>query len=162
MELTTTIVAAIVMAVGIAGLVVPALPGLLCVLGGVLIWAFGHSGPMAWTVFGIACAVAAVGYVVQYLVPGRHLTRAGVPKRSSLVGVVCAVIGFFVIPVVGLLIGFVLGVFLAEFLRQRQIDAAWASTRVAVKAALMSVWIELLAALVIAIGWACVAVPMEM
>lgn len=161
MELTTTIVAAALMAVGIAGLIVPALPGLLCVLGGVLVWALGHSGPTAWTVLAVSCLVAAVGYVVQYLVPGRHLTRAGVPKRSSLVGVVCGIIGFFVVPVVGLLIGFVTGVLLAELLRQRSFEHAWASTRVAVKAALLSVWIELLAALVIAIGWACIAIPME-
>lgn len=161
MELTTTIVAATLMAVGIAGLVIPALPGLLCVLGGVLVWALGHSGPTAWTVFAVASVVAAIGYVVQYLVPGRHLTRAGVPKRSSLVGIVCGVVGFFVVPVVGLLVGFVVGVLLAELLRQRSFAPAWASTRVAVKAAVMSVWIELLAALVIAIGWACVAIPME-
>lgn len=161
MELTTTIIAATLMAVGIAGLVVPALPGLLCVLGGVLVWALGHSGPTAWTVFAVACVIAGVGYVVQYLVPGRHLTRAGVPGRSSLAGVACGVVGFFLIPVVGLLIGFVVGVLFAELLRQRSFDHAWASTRVAVKAALLSVWIELLAALVIAIGWACIAIPME-
>lgn len=162
MELTTTIIAALVMAVGIAGLIVPALPGLLLVLGGVLIWALGNSGPTAWTVFGIACVLAAVGYVVQYVVPGRHLGRAGIPKRSSLVGVIFGVIGFFVIPVIGMLVGFVLGVFVAEMARQRRTDEAWRSTKVAVKAALMSVGIELLAALIIAVGWACVAIPMAL
>ena len=72
------------------------------------------------------------------------------------------VIGFFVIPVIGMLVGFVLGVFVAEMARQRRTDEAWRSTKVAVKAALMSVGIELLAALIIAVGWACVAIPMAL
>ena len=160
-EVATTIGAVLLMAVGIGGLVVPVLPGLACVLLGVLVWAVGHSGPAAWTVFAVACIIAAGGYVVQYLLPGRHLSRAGVPKRSSIIGAVCGVVGFFVVPVVGLFAGFVIGVVSAEYARLRRVDAAWASTKAALRATLMSVGIELLAAVVITVGWACAAIAMR-
>lgn len=136
---TTTLVAALLMATGIAGLIVPVLPGLLCVVLGVLVWALGHPGPLAWSVFGAACVIAAIGFVVQYRVPGRRLSSAGIPGRSSLIGVVLGVVGFFVVPFVGLPLGFVLGVFLAELARLRQWDVAWRATVAAVKAAVLSV-----------------------
>lgn len=106
----------------------------------------------------MACVIAAVGFVVQYRVPGRRLSAAGIPGRSSLAGVVLGIVGFFVVPFIGLPLGFVLGVFLAELARRRQWDVAWRATVVAVKAAVLSVWIELMTAVVITLGWACVAV----
>ena len=64
------------------------------------------------------------------------------------------VVGFFVVPVIGLLLGFVIGVFLAESARLRDRAQAWTATRVAIRAALTSVGIELAAAVTIAVGWA--------
>lgn len=156
-ETATTIGAALLIATGIAGLIVPVLPGLLCVLAGVLAWAFGHPGSAPWFVFAGACVVAAVGYTVQYLLPGHQLARAGIPRRSSLVGLACAVVGFFVVPVVGLFLGFVLGVLAAETARLHDRQQAWVATRVAVRAAVTSVGIELAAAVIIAVGWATAA-----
>ena len=40
-------------------------------------------------------------------------------------GAVLGVIGFFVIPVVGLVVGFVLGVYLAELVHRRDQRRAW-------------------------------------
>lgn len=161
MENLTTAAAALLIATGIAGLLVPVLPGLFCVLVGVLVWAIGHSGPGAWTFFGAACVLAAIGYVVQYLVPGRQLSRAGVPKRSSLVGLGVGVVGFFVVPVVGLFLGFVLGVLLAERVRLGDNASAWAATKVATRAALTSVGIELAAAVVIGGAWIVAAITLD-
>ncbi len=156
-ETLTTLGAALLVAVGIAGLIVPVLPGLACVVLGVLVWAVGQSSTVAWIVFAAACILAVVGYVVQVIVPGRQLSRGGVARRSNIVGLVCAVVGFFVIPVIGLLLGFVIGVFLAESARLRDRARAWTATRVAIRAALTSVGIELAAALTIAVGWAIAA-----
>ena len=152
-EVLTTVIAAIAIAVGIAGLIVPMLPGLLLTLAGVLVWAIGHSSPAAWGVFAAACALALVGWLIQYLLPVRQMTRAGVPGRSTLVGAVLGVIGFFVIPVLGLFIGFVLGVFLAESSRLKDPRLAWSATVSASKAAFLSVIIELCAAVTIAVMW---------
>lgn len=156
-ETLTTLGAALLVAVGIAGLIVPVLPGLACVVLGVLVWAIGQSSTAAWVVFAVACVLAVAGYVVQVLVPGRQLSRGGVARRSNIVGLVCAVVGFFVVPVIGLLLGFVIGVFLAESARLRDRAQAWAATRVAIRAALTSVGIELAAAVTIAVGWAIAA-----
>lgn len=156
-ETLTTLGAALLVAVGIAGLIVPVLPGLACVVLGVLVWAIGQSSTAAWVVFAVACILAVAGYVVQVLVPGRQLSRGGVARRSNIVGLVCAVVGFFVVPVIGLLLGFVIGVFLAESARLRDRTQAWAATRVAIRAALTSVGIELAAAVTIAVGWAIAA-----
>ena len=158
METLTTAIAAILIVTGIAGLLVPVLPGLALTVLGVLVWAWGHSSVFAWSVFAAACGFAVVGWLLQYLIPGRQMTRSGIPRRSTVIGVVCALIGFFVIPVLGLFIGFVVGVFAAESHRLRDASAAWASTKVAAKAALTSVWIELLAAVCIATLWLVCAV----
>ena len=45
------------------------------------------------------------------------------------------IIGFFVIPVVGIIVGFLLGVFLAEWIRVRSLREAWPTTVTAMKAA---------------------------
>ena len=52
------------------------------------------------------------------------------------------VVGFFVIPVVGLFVGFVLGIYLAERRRVGQADA-WPSTKAALRAVGLSILIEL-------------------
>lgn len=146
-----TVVAAVLVAVGIAGLVVPVLPGLALALLGVLVWAASTGGGTAWAVFAVAVAVAVVGWVVQYLVPSRRMKQAGVPTSALLVGAACGVVGFFVVPVVGLFLGFVLGVYLVEQVRLRDASAAWTQTRTALKGVLLSIGIELAAAVVVAI-----------
>lgn len=144
-----TVIAAVLIAVGIVGVVVPVVPGtLLCVVG-VLVWSVHTGGVTAWTVLGISVAVAAAGWGLKYLVPGRRLGEAGVPRTSLLAGAVIGVVGFFVIPYVGLPIGFVLGVYLAELSRVHDERQARAATWEAARAVAVSVGIELGAALLI-------------
>lgn len=75
------------------------------------------------------------------------------PTLSLVLGGVVAIIGFFVIPVVGLVIGFVLGIYLAEFLRRSSQKQAWAATVTAVKAVATSIGIEMVGAMVSAGIW---------
>ncbi|WP_407941444.1 DUF456 domain-containing protein [Metallococcus carri] len=150
---TVTVVSGLIIAAGILGLIVPILPGLALTLLGVLVWAGSHGGTTAWVIFGICVVIAAVGYVLQYRLPNRRLKTAGVPGWSRLAGVVTAAVGFFVVPVVGLFLGFVLGVYVAEQLRLRNPAAAWTSTKAAVRAVLHSVGIELAAACLVAATW---------
>lgn len=161
MENASTAVAAVLVFAGIAGLIIPVLPGLFLTVLGVFVWALGHSTVFAWSVFGVCLALALVGWLLQYLLPGKRLSREGVPTRSTIIGVVLGIIGFFVIPVVGLFIGFVLGVFLAEYLRMKDASHAWRTTKVASKAALLSVGIELAAACIIATVWVGSAIALS-
>lgn len=148
----TEVVVAVLIAVGIAGIVLPVLPGTLLVLGGVLVWALEIGTTTAWTVFAVATAFLVLGTVVKYVVPGRRLRASGVPSATLWAGALLGFGGFFVVPVVGLLVGFVLGVYLAE---RRRVGAAAAgpSTRHALRAVGVSILIELAAACLAALTW---------
>jgi uncharacterized protein len=143
----------VAIAVGLAGVLLPVVPGLLLCWGAVLVWALAERTAVAWTVLTVATALFAVSQVVKYLVPGRRLRSAGVPWGSLAAGGVLGVVGFFVIPVVGMVLGFVGGVYGAERLRLRTHAAAWPSTVRALQAVGLSVLIELGAGLLIAATW---------
>ncbi|MBM7075784.1 DUF456 domain-containing protein [Micromonospora humida] len=149
-----SVVAAIAIVAGLAGVVVPGLPALPLCWGGVLLWAlFGGAGPGRWAVLAAATVVAAGGAVIKYAWPARNLKRTGVPTSSLLVGGLLGLVGFFVIPVIGLVIGFVGGVWGAERLRLGSNQLAWPATVQALKAAGLSMLVEFLAGLAIAALW---------
>lgn len=149
----TEILVALAIAVGIVGIIVPVLPGTVLVLGAILVWAVQVGTSTAWVVLAVATVLLAGGTVVKYLVPGRRLKSSGVPNRTLLVGALVGFIGFFVVPVVGLFIGFVLGVYVAERSRVGAAQA-WPSTKEALRAVGVSILIELVAALLAAVAWA--------
>jgi len=161
MDLTDTgaavnVIAGIVIGLGVLGVVIPVLPGLLLSWIGVLIWALlggaGASAGLRWTVLGVATAVALIGAVVKYLLPGKRLKSSGVPNSALLAGGVLGLVGFFVVPVVGLILGFVLGVWLVERARLGP-GKAWPSTKTALAAAGLAMLIEFTAALGVAVVW---------
>jgi len=146
------LVVALAIAVGLVGTLVPVLPGSILVLGAILVWAWDTGGATAWLVFAVAAAILVVGTVVKYLVPNRRLKGAGIPASTQWLGAALGVVGFFVVPVVGLLLGFVLGVYLAE-VRRLGAAAAWPSTWHALKAVGLSILIELVAGLAATAVW---------
>ncbi len=147
----SVLVPSLLVVVGLLGIVVPVLPGLLLVLGGVLLWASLTGTGVAWTVFAAALLVAVAGYTLQYLLPGRRMRQRGVRSSTLALAVVAGIVGFFVIPVVGALLFFVLAIFLVENGRTRDRALAWARTKHAMLAVAQSVGIELVAGLVIAV-----------
>jgi hypothetical protein len=147
------IVVGLIMVVGLIGIVVPVLPGLLLVWAAVLGWASVAQTPAGWVVFGIATILTASGFVLQYLIPGRRMARAGVKTSSTVAGAVLGVVGFFMIPVVGAFPGFALGVYLAERVKLGTHAAAWPSTKQALKAVALSMGIELLTGLLVVATW---------
>ncbi|HEU5150191.1 MAG TPA: DUF456 domain-containing protein [Iamia sp.] len=144
---------AIAIVVGIAGVVIPALPGSLLVGGAILVWAIATGGVTAWVVFAVAVAILLGGMAVKYAVPGKRMKAEGIPNRTLLLGGVGAVAGFFAIPVVGTPIGFVAGIYLAELQRLGS-ERAWPSTRSALRAVGVSLLIELSACTLAAGAWA--------
>jgi uncharacterized protein len=152
-EVAVVLAAALLVAVGLVGIAVPVLPGLLLVVTGIAVWAVARADLVAWTVLGIVVAIAALGTIVKYLLPGRRLRESGVPGRTIAAGVVLGLVGFFVIPVLGLFIGFVLGVFLAEHARLGGRELAWPSTKQALWAVGWSIVIEMATGLLAAAVW---------
>ena len=146
------VLVALVIAVGLVGVIVPVLPGSLLVLGAVLVWAVDIGNPTGWVVLAVATAFIGLGNVVKYVVPGRRLRQNEIPNSTLLLGGILGVVGFFVIPVIGLVVGFVLGVYLAE-LNRVGVSQAWPATVHALKAVGLSILIELAATLGAAAVW---------
>jgi hypothetical protein len=148
----TELLVGLAIVVGLVGIIVPVLPGTSLILAAVLVWSITHGTAVAWVVFAVVTTLLVAGGIVKYAVPGRGLKAAGVPNRTILLGTAVGVVGFFVVPVVGLFLGFVLGVYLAELQRLGGEDA-WPSTKHALRAVGLSVLIELSAAMLAAGTW---------
>lgn len=144
---------ALACAIGIAGTVIPVLPGSLVVGIAIVVWGAVEGSAASWAVTAVAVAILGIGQLLKYLIPGKRLSAAGVPTLTLLVGGIAGVVGFFIIPVVGVLVGFVAGIFVVELLRLRQLRPAWDSTWAAMKMSGLSVLIELTAALLATAIW---------
>ena len=149
---STDLLVGLAVLVGLVGIVVPVLPGSILILGAVLVWAVQSGTTAGWVVFALVTTFLVLGGIVKYAVPGRGLRTAGVPSTTLMLGGLLGIVGFFVIPVVGLVVGFVLGVYVAELARVGR-DLAWPSTRAAMKAVGLSMLIELAAGLLAAGTW---------
>jgi len=148
-----TLLAGLMIVVGLVGVVVPVVPGLLLVWGGVAVWALSVQDSTGWTALAIATVLLGLGSTIKYLLPGRKLRESGVPWRTMAAGALLGVVGFFVIPVVGIVIGFVLGIYLAERLRLRAHRPAVTSSVAALRAVGWSILIELATGLLMAATW---------
>lgn len=148
----TNLLVALAIAVGLAGIIVPILPGVLLVFAAIGVWAAVVGTPTAWAVFAVASVPLVVGAVVKFTVPGKRLRTSGVPNSTLWAGALGAVIGFFVVPVLGFFIGFVVGVHLAELRRLGRREAG-PSTVSALKAVGISMAIELASALLATCAW---------
>jgi uncharacterized protein len=153
MSTGSVVLVALVIAVGLVGIVVPLLPGTLLVLGAIAVWAVVESNVTGWVTLGVVGVLLAAATLVKYLWPARRMRAADVSTWSLVAGAVLGIIGFFVIPVLGLVIGFVLGVYLAELVNRREQRLAWTSTVHAVKGVALSVGVELCGALLATMAW---------
>ena len=147
------VVLVLVMLVGLVGVVVPVFPGLVLIAGAGLVWAIDRGGPGAWTVFAVMAAAGVGGIVASSVLPARRASAAGAPAWVVLAGAVGLVIGFFVVPVVGALIGFPAGVFVAELARHRHPGPAWRATWEALKNVGLGIAIQLAAGVAMIAVW---------
>jgi hypothetical protein len=148
------VLVAVAMAVGIVGTVVPVVPGLALVWAAGLVYGisagFGAVGVVA---FAVMTLLAAAGIVAGWLVPQRAAGRAGATRLSMAVAAVCAVIGFFVVPVVGLPLGGLAGLYLAELQRTSDAATAWRTTRSTLVAFGLASLVQLAAGVAMALVW---------
>ena len=140
-------------AVGLVGIVVQILPGNVLVLGSVLVWAWVTGGTAAWVCFVVAALVIVLAEIGQWLLAGRHMRRAEVPWSTLAVGGLAGIVGFFVVPVVGLFLFFTLAVLVMEYLRRRDARAAWRATVAALQATAITIGIQLLGGLAATGAW---------
>ena len=148
----------LVILVGLTGIVLPILPGVILIFAAIAGWAILTGGTTAWVVLALSTVLLVVSGVVKYTWPGRKLKDAGVPNRTLMLGGLAGIVGFFVIPVVGLFVGFVVGVHLSELQRLPDSGRAWESSKHALKGVGLSILVELLGALLASGVWLAGAV----
>jgi uncharacterized protein len=145
---------ALLMAVGLLGVLVPLVPGLGLVWAGGLGWVLlDGAGPLRWTVLGVMTLLLLAGTAAAYVLPGRSARAGGAPWSTLAAGGAGAVVGFFAIPVVGLLVGGLAGLFLAELARCRSVPAARASTRAVLVGIGLGVLVQLGAGIAMVATW---------
>lgn len=133
---------------------VPVLPGGgFLVFAAIAVWAIVERTTASWVTLGVAAVFFVTAEVIKYVWPVRRMRAAEVRTWSLVVGGVLGLIGFFVIPVIGLVIGFVVGVYLAELAARHDYRRAWASTVHALKGVALSVGVELTGALLATGTW---------
>ncbi|BCK67657.1 DUF456 domain-containing protein [Streptomyces platensis] len=153
MSVWQLVAAGLVMLLGLLGVLVPGIPGPLIVWAGVMWWTLSEKSGLAWVVLMSATAVLLLNQVVKWLLPARDLRAVGTPYRALFLAGVAGIVGFFVIPVIGGLLGSVGGLYLLERIRLGSHGDAWASTRTALRAIGLSVLVELFACLLVVGAW---------
>ncbi|MBD8042592.1 DUF456 domain-containing protein [Arthrobacter sp. Sa2BUA2] len=152
-DIFITVVAGLLIAVGVAGIVVPVLPGSILILLTFLGWAIGVSSGAGWWSFAFGALFAITGMSASAVLTGRRLKQRQIPNRSVLIGLAAGIAGMFVIPVVGLIVGFAGGLLISEFARQRSLSAAASSSWAALKATGLGLLVELALALAAGTAW---------
>ena len=142
-EVLVGTLALLAMLVGLAGVIVPVLPGLALINAAVLGWAVYERSSIGWTALALCLVVWGVAFALQYLLPGKRLVAAGVPTWVIAVAGLAGVVGFFVVPVVGLPLFFVGAVYLIQSSRARHLGRSLGSTWQAILAVGISQLIEL-------------------
>jgi hypothetical protein len=118
----------------------------------IFVWALVVGGGLAWGVAITALVLAGIGTFVKYSIPKRQLNEVGIPNRTLLLATAVAIVGLFVIPVVGAPIGFVLTIYVFERIRVGA-GRAWPATKSSLGAVATSIGIELATGLIIAAIW---------
>jgi len=123
-------VVAVAMLVGLVGTVVPLVPGLLLMWGAGLFYGVVEGfGVVGWVAFGLMTGLAVAGIAAGVVLPQRSGSARGASPAALAAGAVLGVVGLFVVPVVGLPLGAVAGVLLAERARTGAWAPAWEATR---------------------------------
>lgn len=147
-------VIALVMLAGLVGTALPLVPGLPVVWAAALVYGlmagFGTTAAVAFTVI----TLLAIGGIAAGLVlPHKRVAAGGAPRSSVLAGVAGAIVGFFIIPVIGLLIGGVVGIWLAEYARTSDGSIAWKRTKDMVVGFGIGILVELAAGVAMVLVW---------
>ncbi len=124
------VLVALAMAVGLVGTLLPLLPGLPIIWAAALAYGliegFERVGAVA---FAAITVLSVAGMVAGFVLPHRRVAAKGAPASTVAAGVMLGIIGFFVIPVIGLPLGAVAGVVLAERARTADWATAWSTTK---------------------------------
>ncbi len=159
LDALTILFVAIAMAVSLAGTVLPVFPGIILAWGAALVFGLVTGfDAVGIAIMLVITAITAVTYVYMVKLPKNETEARGASKSAVRWGALGALIGFFVIPVIGFIVGGVVGVFGAEYARTGDTEPAWQSTKGVLIGVGKSSLLQMAAVLVIVVLWVIWAV----
>ena len=154
LDIFVTIIAGVAIASALVGTVVPAFPGVIVAWIAIAIFGF----MVGFTPFGVGAMIVislltVINYVIMVRIPKQEAEARGASKWSTMWGGVGALIGFFVVPVIGFVIGGVVGVYGSEYHRTSDTNQAWHATKGVLVGFGKSTAVQLIIGLTIAFIW---------
>lgn len=153
MGVSDLVLVGLVLLLGLCGVLVPGVPGSWLVWAAVMWWALQDPQPVAWWVLVGATVALFVSQVVRWALPPRRLRPSWASRRVVVYAATGSFLGFFLIPVLGSIPGFMAGIYLAERLRLGRHGEARAALRTAMRSGGSSVLAELFTCQLIAGAW---------
>jgi uncharacterized protein YqgC (DUF456 family) len=145
---------AVLMAFGLAGVVLPFVPGLPIIWGAALLYGIMTGfGGIGWTAMIAITLLVVVGMVASIVLPDRAGAAAGASPGTRLFAGLLGLIGFFVIPVVGFPLFACLGVLIAQYRETDDWQGAVDSTVAVLKGFGVGILAELGAGLAMVLVW---------
>jgi uncharacterized protein len=124
LDILATVIAGILLVVAAVGVVYPVVPGSPIAIVTLLVWAWVVGGWAAWVAAVVGALLCAAGWSASAVLTGRKLKELEVPKWSILVAALAGLVGMFLIPVVGIFVGFAVGLLVSEAIRHRDAGRA--------------------------------------
>lgn len=119
MDVVLSICAFLLAILGIAGCIVPALPGTLLSYGGLLCAYFTSYSQMSASALWIWLAICIAVSVADYVLPAWMTKRFGGSRAGSIGATVGVFVGFFFLPPIGIILGPFLGAVIGELINNR-------------------------------------------
>lgn len=143
----------LVVVFGLLGAVLPGVPGPAVVWAAVFWWASAEDSSRGWWVLVSATAILLLNQAVQWLLPVRNRRVLRFRRRQLLVAGGTGTAGFFLLPVVGVVPGFLAGLYGWERRRLGSHGAALSSTGAIMRAVGRNILVELTACLLVTALW---------
>jgi uncharacterized protein YqgC (DUF456 family) len=123
-DILATVIAGVLLVVAAVGVVYPVLPGSAIAIATLLVWAVVTGSWAAWVTAIVGSLLCAVGWSASAVLTGRRLRQLEVPWWSVAIAAVAGVAGMFLIPVVGIFVGFAVGLLVSEAIRHQDVSRA--------------------------------------
>ncbi|WP_027079826.1 DUF456 domain-containing protein [Luteimonas mephitis] len=147
------VLAALMVVVGLAGIVLPALPGLPLVFAGMLLaaWTDGFERVEWWWLL-VLGVLTALSLLIDFWATAAGAKRVGASRKAVVGAVLGTVVGLFIVPPFGLFVGPFAGALLGELWHGRAVNSASVSqaTRVG-----FGTWMGIVFGIVLKLGLAC-------
>ncbi len=118
-------IAILFMIIGLIGVIIPVLPGTILIWLVVVVYAlFAGVDSMGWSAFIILNLMGLFTGTAVLWLPFLGAKTTGASKRSMMLGAVGLIIGTIIMPLIGTVVGYGLGILLGEYHKQQDWNKA--------------------------------------